>query len=204
MWNGWLGKNPPRQTRGMELIVGGEEAIPEETYVRRLSSAMTASLHMLRRDRWISVVFQHWNTAYFSAILSAAAECGADLRSAVSQVGDPIWSMHKKKSSQSVLAGEMILTFLKTGKANREQRAGSFDLEAWTKKALAPLAGRRVFGEYLLNQMIIEAWKKRAIHSLNVTKHDFSDLLQRNGWKYDAPSHSWIQHSGQGGLFEES
>src|SRR5439155_9354143 len=61
----------------------------------------------------LSVVFQHWDTSYFATILESAAAHGAELKTAVTQTGDVIWSMHKKKNSASVLAGEMILTFYK-------------------------------------------------------------------------------------------
>jgi len=42
---------------------------------------------MLKKGHWLSIVFQHWNIAYFSAILSTAAETGAALKAAISQVG---------------------------------------------------------------------------------------------------------------------
>jgi hypothetical protein len=36
--------------------------------------------------------------------------------------------MHKKKGSESVLAGELILTFLKTGKQTRVNRLNGFEV----------------------------------------------------------------------------
>ena len=61
---------------------------------------------MLKNERWLSIVFQHWNVAYFKAILSTAAEAGAELE-AVAQVGDPIWSMHKKKKALLTFEGQV-------------------------------------------------------------------------------------------------
>jgi len=69
----------------------------EERYTDGLAASIEACVRMLKQGRWLSVVFQHWNIAYFEAILTAAARAGAELKAAVSQVRDPIWSMHKKK-----------------------------------------------------------------------------------------------------------
>ena len=104
LWNCWLGTMPSSQVRQSELIVGGELDLPESAYVTRLGESIRACLRMLKQNRWLSVVFQHWNVAYFEAILVSAADAGAELKAAVSQIGDPIWSMHKKKSNESVLA----------------------------------------------------------------------------------------------------
>jgi len=119
---------PSSEARKSELIVGGEPDFPERVYVKRLGDAIRACLKMLKPNRWLSVVFQHWNVSYFEAILSAAAESGAELRAAVSQVGDPIWSMHKKKGNESVLAGDLILTFFSSGGKTRTDRLNGFDV----------------------------------------------------------------------------
>src|SRR5206468_1069957 len=120
--NNWLGLMPSQEVSQKEIIVGGELHHTEEEYKARLRESIRACIRMLKNDRWLSIVFQHWNIAYFEAILSAATESGAELKAAVAQVGDPIWSMHKKKNRESVLAGEMILTFRKTGVRRRHIR----------------------------------------------------------------------------------
>jgi adenine-specific DNA methylase len=72
LWNAWLGSNPSPEVREKELIVGGELKLTETDYITRLGK----SIKTLKQDRWLSVVFQHWNTNYFEAILSAAADEG--------------------------------------------------------------------------------------------------------------------------------
>lgn len=202
LWNSWLGQTPSMKARQNELIVGGELDLPEDAYVKRLGAAVEACLRMLKPGRWLSIVFQHWNTAYFEAILSSAAESGADLRAAISQVGDPVWSMHKKKGNESVLAGEMILTFLKSGKPKQIQRQNHFDLAEAIANILAA-SGDRIYGEYLFNRLIIEAWNRSAIGSLNITKSDFVDFLTKRGWRYDAAKHQWFMKAGiQASLFD--
>ncbi|MBI3653327.1 MAG: hypothetical protein HY231_20040 [Acidobacteria bacterium] len=193
LWNSWLGFLPDIAVRKQELIVGGELEFKENHYVERLARSMEACVRMLKPGRWFSVVFQHWNIKYFEAILSSAAQAGAELRAAVSQIGDPIWSMHKKKNKDSVLAGEMILTFHKTGKRERIEAPERFDLVQAIDEILNELPESKVFGEYLFNRLIIEAWKKSAIDSLNLSKNDFSSILEERGWHYDEANHYWVK-----------
>src|SRR5437667_6199473 len=109
--------------RARETIVGGECGHTEEHYKKSLAHCIKTCLRLLRPDRWFSIVFQHWDVSYFAAILDTASECGAELKAAITQTGDVIWSMHKKKNSASVLAGEMILTFYKPKKARHRTQA---------------------------------------------------------------------------------
>jgi len=169
----------------------GEPDFPERVYVKRLGDAIRACLKMLKPNRWLSVVFQHWNVSYFEAILSAAAESGAELRAAVSQVGDPIWSMHKKKGNESVLAGDLILTFFSSGGKTRTDRLNGFDVADAVREALCSVESDSIYGEYLFNQIVIAAWRHGAIGSLDISKTEFTDLIQRNGWHYDERNHVW-------------
>jgi 16S rRNA G966 N2-methylase RsmD len=192
LWNSWLGILPDRATHQQELIVGGELKLSEDYYVRKLGKSVKACFKMLKKDRWLSIVFQHWNATYFEAILTAAAESGGELKAAIPQVGDPIWSMHKKKN-QSVLAGEMILTFHKIGKVTTPKPSREFDLRSAIKNVLEEVKGDKVFGEYLFNKIIIDAWKNSAIEKLSTSKLDLPELLDSLGWQYDQGNHAWIK-----------
>ena len=77
LWNNWLGLTPSQEVKQKEIIVGGELRHTEEEYIERLRNSLRACIRMLKNERWLSIVFQHWNVAYFEAILSAAAESGA-------------------------------------------------------------------------------------------------------------------------------
>jgi 16S rRNA G966 N2-methylase RsmD len=197
LWNGWLDTVPNDLLRTKELIVGGEFGLSEESYVNRLRESMGACVRMLKPSRWLSVVFQHWSIRYFEAILSGAAEYGAELRAAISQVGDPIWSMHKKKGSLSVLAGELILTFAKTGATATRKPSRGFNVPKTVAALLAAERGHAVYGEAVFNKLIIAAWRSGAISELDITKAEFSDLMRRNGWNYDEIKHCWRRDSGR-------
>jgi hypothetical protein len=202
LWNSWLGKMPSGRTREQELIVGGELGIQEDAYTRRLGESIAACVKMLKPGRWLSVVFQHWNTAYFDAILTSAAESGADLRAAIPQVGDTIWSMHKKKGNESVLAGELILTFYKTGRPKRTARMQyGFDSEAAISRILGDTNSQAVYGEHIFNELILTAWREGSIRSIDLSKDDFNEMIKRHGWQYEEEKHRWVRSGHEYRLF---
>jgi len=193
LWNVWLGIPPSADARNKELIVGGEEGFSETHYTDRLYRCIAATFAMLKNNRWMSVVFQHWNISYFRAILDAARDSGAVLQSAVSQVGDPIWSMHKKKNRESVLAGELILTFFKGRPRGRAAAkvTKSVHLEGMVDEILSELNHPILYGEHLFNRIVVEAWRRGIIDELKVSKEEFTALLENRGWHYDKSSHLW-------------
>jgi adenine-specific DNA methylase len=198
MWTALLGLPLPAKAKGQEIIVGGDEEHPESTYTNRLAGSIKVCLDLLKPSRWFSVVFQHWNVRYLAAILDAAAMGGAELRAAVSQMGDPIWSMHKKKNAELVLSGEFIITFQKT--AHRQTQLSfarsSFDLERELSLALEEETRKgRVFGEAILNRLVIRAWRANAIDKLAIRKTDLSALLESRGWTYHESQHFWTKTS---------
>lgn len=202
LWNVWLSDMPSKHIREKELIVGGELKLGEGVYIDRLGKSIQACVKMLKPKRWMSVVFQHWNPAYFNAILQAATDNGMELRAAVSQVGDPIWSMHKKKGKESVLAGEMILTFYKSGRLKGAVRQKPFDLTNSVANILNSSGLTYVYGEHLFNQLIMNAWESGAINSLNITRSDFTTLMIDHGWCYDTENHFWVRKNiARGKLF---
>jgi 16S rRNA G966 N2-methylase RsmD len=193
LWNVWLGRDPADRLRRQELIVGGEQRLSEERYLERLARSVEACFALLRKGAWMSIAFQHWNVAYFRTILLAAAACGGDLRAAVSQVGDPIWSMHKKKSQESVLAGDLLLTFQKTGRRVRSRTGRPFDAGQTMTSLLQAHDAPEIHGEYLFNRLVVEAWKASGIDALDVSRHEVTGHLRRAGWMYDEGRYRWVR-----------
>jgi hypothetical protein len=196
LWNHWLGFDVPLCAREKEIIVGGELRLTEEHYIRRLRESIRLCVGMLKQDRWFSVVFQHWNVRYFEAILEEASEAGASLKAAVTQIGDTIWSMHKKKNKEKVLAGELILTFLRDGAqgTHGSERLSSVTIEQLIDETLVEVSpdGRPFAGELLFNQVILKAWKRGALRCLDVSREDFSEILRKRGWRYNPFRHQWF------------
>jgi DNA modification methylase len=190
LWNVWLKGKVSTDTFKDEVIVGGSLNKSEEEYHKKLKESIVSCLKMLKRDRWMSVVFQHSKPSYFAAILDAAAESGAELKSAVSQIGDVVWSMHKKKNGESVFAGEFILTFYYTGTPPHRLRDQTFDVASWLHEILRS-SEREVFSEALLNNLVLEAWNRGTLEALSISKEELNDILKFEGFLYDANHHCW-------------
>lgn len=193
LWNNWLGLLPSLAVREQEIIVGGELKLDEHNYTDRLGKSIRACVRMLKPKRWLSVVFQHWNLNYFEAILSAATEEGAELKAAVSQIGDPIWSMHKKKNRETVLAGEFILTFYKSGQHKTRSQASAFSVHDALQRILAEETGQTMYSEAVFNKLIIAAWENSSLQSLNIGKDEFISMIESHGWSYNIDNHFWTK-----------
>jgi adenine-specific DNA methylase len=207
LWNHWLGFPVTDETREQETIVGGEQKHSEDHYKQSLARSIETSFHLLKPDRWLSIVFQHWDISYFATILETASECGGELKAAITQTGDVIWSMHKKKNSASVLAGEMILTFYKPAKVSKsEPKAKSPDITnptAILSEAFDSCLnhGATSFtNEALFNQLVMELWQRRALSCLSLDRDEFIEQLEKRGWIYNTRSHLWSK-LGQGKSF---
>jgi DNA modification methylase len=197
LWNHWLGFSISDEDRKKETIVGGELEHTEEHYKQSLGASIKACVRLLRPDRWFSVVFQHWDSSYFATILESAAEAGAELQAAITQTGDVIWSMHKKKNSANVLAGELILTFYKPrsktkGRVESEKPSHhSPDILSEVFDACLQNGTSQFTSEALFNRIVIELWNRRALSCLSVDRQEFAKQLEDRGWKYDAKKHMW-------------
>ncbi|MGD0262109.1 MAG: DNA methyltransferase [Verrucomicrobiota bacterium] len=210
LWNHWLGFPVGPATREQETIVGGECGHTEDHYKRSLARSIQTSLKLLKPDRWFSIVFQHWDVSYFATILETASQSGAELKAAITQTGDVIWSMHKKKNSASVLAGEMILTFYrprrvtkaKKTKAPADNRDPQEVLSAAFDLCLAN--GQTSFtSEALFNRLVIELWHRRALGCLALNREEFSTRLEDRGWSYNPKTHLWARQEAPESRAEE-
>jgi adenine-specific DNA methylase len=202
LWNHWLGFPVTDEAREQETIVGGERGHTEEHYKRGLARSIETCFHLLKPNRWFSIVFQHWDTSYFATILETAGDCGGELKAAITQTGDVIWSMHKKKNSARVLAGEMILTFFKPArfpKRSKPPRATAPEdpttiLSEVFDACLNNGAGSFT-SEALFNRLVIELWRRRALGCLDLNREQFAKQLEQRGWSYSARNHSWSKGS---------
>jgi len=208
LWNHWLGFPVEDTVRQAEAIVGGEQDLSEDHYKAKLSESIATCLRLLKPDRWFSVVFQHWDLSYFATILETATSGGAELKAAITQTGDVIWSMHKKKNSESVLAGEMILTFYKPAKAAKkpdehgDEKLGPGEILKQAFDDCLQNSASSFTSEALFNQLILALWRRRALNCLKLDRTEFSGELQRRGWTYDEKRHVW-EHKDQSQLKDE-
>ena len=145
----------------------------------------------------MSIVFQHWDLTYFETILETAESGGAELKAAITQTGDVIWSMHKKKNSASVLSGELILTFYKS--KNAKHHNPKPPLRKLTDESVLAEAFDRCLGngaatfssEGLFNRLVMDLWNDRALGCLKLDRRTFAAHLKDRGWAFNSKTHNW-------------
>lgn len=199
MWNHWLGFAISEKRRAEEAIVGGELNLSESHYLAKLDNSVEACFKLLKKDRWISIVFQHWNTSYFKTILQTASNLGGDLRAAITQERDVVWSMHKKKNAESVLAAEMVLTFYypkkRTKKIRLISKESQLEVEELLDRALLACHEKEdvLSNDYLFNQVILMAYRTNSLSALEVPRERFVDYLKKKGMTYNIDYHGWTK-----------
>jgi hypothetical protein len=153
-------------------------------------------LRAVKPERWFSIVFQHWDTSYFATILETASQCGGELQAAITQTGDVIWSMHKKKNSASVLAGEMILIFYKPANPGKKREAAkrsddSTSVLSEVFDACLESGASHFTSEALFNRLVLELWHRHALGCLDLDRKEFDRQLEQRGWNDSSQNHSW-------------
>jgi hypothetical protein len=51
-----------------------------------------------------------------------------------------------------------------------------------------------VYGEQLFNQVVIEAWRRSAIGSLDIPREEFIKIVANHGWRYEESRHYWVRN----------
>ena len=98
----------------------------------------------------------------------------------------------------------MILTFHKTGIQRGQGKSNGFDLADSISGILSSLNSNVVYGEYLFNRVVMDAWNKGAISSLSVTKDHFTRIIEALGWHYDARHHYWSKGAARQGAKQDA
>lgn len=198
LWNHWLGHKMGKEVRHAEAIVGGSLNLSEEHYKNKLAESLRISASLLKPNRWMTVVFQHWDVSYFSTILNTLAESGAELKSAVTQEPNVIWSMHKKKNSKNVISGELILTFFKSRHLQVRQTSANGTQKNFIQlmeQLLNKDESVTLSTELIFNRLIIESWRQNSLDALTVSREEFCQFLQTKGWTYNDKLHAWHRSS---------
>ena len=197
LWNHWLGFSV--KNSDAEAIVGGELRFSEDHYKAKLRDSIRQCVELLRPERWLTVVFQHWDVSYFQVILDAVAEEGGVLKAAITHDKDVIWSMHKKKNAENVLGGEMLLTFYKPKERARVMRESKkpSSLDELLDEYLPGLPTTGFRTESLFNKLTIGAWERQSLQNLAVDAQRVAQALRRRGWEYDIEQHIWTKNTSE-------
>ena len=113
MWDAWLGFKVKEENRELEVIEGGDQKHTKEDYLNLLNQSIIEMYKVLKKDAWLSLVFQHKEAWLWYAIKDAAKDVGFEYVNTVAQPTHTT-SIHKKKNPLKVLGGQLIINFRKS------------------------------------------------------------------------------------------
>ena len=194
MWNAWLGFQVTKTDREQELIVGGELRHSKEHYLTLLRDSIRQISKVLKPGAWFSLVFEHKNVSFYSAIVEVGEEIGLRHANTVVQSLDVVWSMHKKKNPLSVLSGELILNFQKSGtRRPKSVPRRSVDLENLIEEVARENIGTHGSArtEDLFHGFMVRLMDSGFVHDEKATFDSLLQGLLSNGFRFDLKTGRW-------------
>ena len=114
MWDAWLDFKISRKEKEKEVIEGGELGKSQQDYITLLIKSFREMFDVLKKDRWMSVVFHHKELKLWNAVVNGAREAGFEYINTVSQPSVVMPTFRKIQSPLRALAGELIINFRKS------------------------------------------------------------------------------------------
>ena len=189
MWNAWLDLEVSEEDRNLEAIEGGMKEKTRDNYVDLLSQSIDEMYRVLKFDRWMSFVFAHKDPHYWHAIVETAEKAGFEYAGTVKQSNGQT-SFKKRQNPFSVLAGQLIINFVKkkTPKAIQRVTLGNdiYDLVLETIEAvIAQHDGATL--EQINDELIMKGMEFGFLHILSKEYKDLTPILM-NEYDYDEES----------------
>jgi len=186
MWNSWLDLEVTENDRKEEAIEGGRLRKEKDEYCNLLAQSIREMYRVLKFDRWMSFVFAHQTPYYWHVIIDTAEKCGFEYAGAVKQDNGQT-SFKKRQNPFSVLAGQLIINFIKkeTPKAIQKFKLGSdiYDLIIETIEAvIAKNEGANL--EQINDELIIKGLEFGFLDILSREYRDLTPILM-NEFDYD-------------------
>ncbi|MBS4028402.1 MAG: DNA adenine methylase [Ignavibacteriales bacterium] len=172
MWNAWLGFEIKEQTRKQEIIEGGDLEKTKEEYEELLTKSLQAMSTVLKKEKWLSVVFAHKNLEFWNTIIDACESSGAEFKGSTFQPTNNS-SIHWKKNPSNVLCSQRIANFQKTFQVSAKDQTD--DLQEYilneieracmeNKGAGIDKIYNRVLDKLHNNNLIVDAKKKKYLN----------------------------------------
>lgn len=179
MWNAWLGLDVSEDDRRLEAIEGGMQEKTKDEYVDLLTKSIYEMYRVLKFDRWMSFVFAHKDPHYWHAIVDTAEKAGFEYAGTVKQANGQT-SFKKRQNPFSVLAGQLIINFIKkkTPKAIQRVNLGNdiYDLVLETIEAvIAQNEGATL--EQINDELIMKGMELGFLHILSKEYKDLTPIL---------------------------
>ncbi len=198
MWNAWLDLEVSEQDRKEEAIEGGRLEKTKEEYSELLARSIREMYRVLKFNRWMSFVFAHKDPHYWHVIVDTAEKCGFEYAGAVKQDNGQT-SFKKRQNPFSVLAGQLIINFIKkeTPKAIQKFKLGNdiYDLIIETIEAvIAKNEGANL--EQINDELIIKGLEFGFLDILSREYKDLTPILM-NEFDYDSKNQKFFIRQNQ-------
>jgi len=179
MWNAWLDLEVSDQDRNEEAIEGGRLEKTKDEYSDLLAQSIKEMYRVLKFNRWMSFVFAHKDPHYWHIIVDTAEKCGFEYAGAVKQDNGQT-SFKKRQNPFSVLAGQLIINFIKkeTPKAIQKFKLGNdiYDLVIETiESVIAKNEGADL--EQINDELIIKGLEYGFLDILSREYKDLTPIL---------------------------
>jgi len=181
MWDAWLGFKIKQEDRKLEVIEGGDQKHSKEDYLSLLNQCISEMYKVLKKDAWLSLVFQHKETWLWYAIRDAAKDAGFTYVNTVTQPTHTT-SIHKKKNPLKVLGGQLIINFRKSKSLNYGVEPAAFP----AIKVILNAAEREIIRsggatlEEIMQAVVPELFEAKLIDKFALkTAGDVSELLTK-------------------------
>lgn len=125
MWNAWLGFDVTEQMKRDEIIEGGELQKTKENYEELFSKSFEEMGKVLKKDKWLSVVFAHKKLEFWNTIIESCEENGMEFKGSVFQPTNNS-SIHWKSNPANVLCSQRVASFFKNFKKSQRQRPDDY------------------------------------------------------------------------------
>lgn len=184
MWNAWLGFEVSTEDKKLEAIEGGDLKKTKDDYINLIFESISEMSKVLKKDAYLSIVFQHKDVAYWNMIQEACQKSGFSYVNTVYQPTNTT-SIHKKTNPLMVMGSQLILNFRKTEKIT----IASIRLkdESQIEKIILDTAERVIVDkggnattEDIYAQIVPNLLEAGLLHIANRRYRDLIPLLNRN------------------------
>ncbi len=192
MWYAWLfdSKNF-YEDKKVEVIEGGDLGKKEDEYLKLLNQTIENLSRVLKEQKYISLAFSHKNLNLWLKIATFFNESNFVCKK-IDYYPSFYNTFHKLKSSQSVLNGQLIITFQKITKVNKKKTNIIFyknDATFLINTIQSFLKKKNLTIEKIVELLVIKIFKsKKSFKNLKMSdvvqicKKNFKYLKKNNEW----------------------
>jgi DNA modification methylase len=121
MWNAWLGFKVSPQDKKEEVIEGGDLCKTQIEYEKLLTKSINEMSKVLKKDKWLSLVFAHKKLEFWNVIIDSCELNGIEFKGSTFQPTNNS-SIHYKKNPANVLCSQRIANFQKTYQVSYKEK----------------------------------------------------------------------------------